>query len=93
MRQRDDVASLFSSGTVLHEVPFSFAAPDDGSGAMTLLRGAIDCLVIRPDGSVAVIEFKTGRRRKAHQQQLELYVKAARDLVPGARVEGHLVYP
>jgi RecB family exonuclease len=58
-----------------------------------VLRGAIDCLVIRADGSVAVVEFKTGRRRQAHERQLELYQEAARALYPDARVEGHLVYP
>jgi ATP-dependent helicase/nuclease subunit A len=87
LRARSDVAALLSSGRCLYEVPFSWR---EGS---VILRGAIDCVVERADGSIAVIEFKTGARRPAYQRQLDLYVRAARALYAGARVEGTLVCP
>jgi ATP-dependent helicase/nuclease subunit A len=89
MRTRDDVRAVLAAGERWHEVPFSMARRGD---APTVLRGTIDCLVRRPDGSVIVVEFKTGRRRESHQRQLDLYVEAARALYPGARVEGVLLY-
>ncbi len=93
MRGRSDVAALLGSGTVLHEVPFSLLVRPAGFDAPTVLRGAIDCVVVRPDGSIAVVEFKTGRRRPIHQAQLDLYLEAARALFPDVPVEGCLFYP
>ena len=90
MRTRPDVADLLSSGRCLHEVPFSMRR--DADGTPVLLRGTIDCLVQRQDGSIAVVDFKTGKRRSSHQEQLAVYLDAARTLFPGARVEGHLIY-
>ena len=58
-----------------------------------MLRGTIDCLVRADDGSVTVVEFKTGRPRASHQSQLDIYVEAVRALVPDASVTGRLVYP
>jgi ATP-dependent exoDNAse (exonuclease V) beta subunit len=91
MRARADVAALLASGRRLHEVPFSMRTVKDGT--LVVLRGVIDCLIQKDDGSVVVVEFKTGRRRPSHQQQLDVYVAAARGLFPGAAVEGRLVYP
>ena len=91
MRGRPEVAALLASGERLHEVPFSLRVASE-HGAR-ILRGTIDCLVRRADGSITVVEFKTGRRRMAHQQQLDVYVRAARTLFPEAAVEGILVYP
>jgi hypothetical protein len=62
-------------------------------GAATVLRGRIDLLVVRDDGGVIVVEFKTGRRRPEHERQLAIYVQAARALYPGRPVDGCLVYP
>jgi ATP-dependent helicase/nuclease subunit A len=89
---RADVRALLASGERLHEVPFSFRREG------TLLRGTIDCLVMRAESGaapqqVSVVEFKTGRRRPGHQAQLDVYVDAARELFPGAEVSGVLVYP
>lgn len=89
---RDDIMALLSSGEPLHEVPFSLER--DGR----VLRGSIDCLVVRhgAEGAVqsaTVVEFKTGRPRSAHDEQLAIYVEAARALFPGAQVDGRLVYP
>ena len=91
MRSRPDVAALFEHGIRLHEVPFSLRVPGD-TGA-TILRGTIDCLVRQDDGSVIVVEFKTGAPRASHQEQLDLYVRAARELYPGSVIRGMLVYP
>jgi ATP-dependent helicase/nuclease subunit A len=84
---RADTQQLLGAGERLHEVPFSFHRGGQ------LLRGTIDCLVLAPDGSVTVIEFKTGRKRASHQAQLDVYVEAARELFPDAAVSGVLLYP
>jgi ATP-dependent helicase/nuclease subunit A len=90
LRDRSDVRSLMTSGLARHEIPFSMRMEEDGRSV--IVRGAIDCLIERPDGTIAVLEFKTGHRRPIHQRQLDLYVEAARHLFPGAAVEGHLLY-
>jgi ATP-dependent helicase/nuclease subunit A len=97
MRLREDVALLMSSGKRLYEVPFSMrlgreATGFDSASEDVVLRGTIDCLVVGPDGTVVVVEFKTGRPRVSHQQQLDIYVDAARLLFPGASVTGQLIY-
>jgi ATP-dependent helicase/nuclease subunit A len=91
IRSRPDVDRLLTNGKCLHEVPFSLRRAANGRSLM--LRGTIDCLILRNDGSIAVVEFKTGRRRPADERQLALYVEAARSLFPGAAVEGHVIYP
>ena len=91
MRARSDVTALLTAGTRLHEVPFSMLLADEGTPV--ILRGTIDCLIRRPEGSLTVVEFKTGRPRPSHQRQLDLYVAAARAVFPGAAVDGALVYP
>jgi ATP-dependent exoDNAse (exonuclease V) beta subunit len=93
MRLRGDVAALLASGRRLNEVPFSLRVEPTSGEGVAILRGTIDCLIQRDDGAVAVVEFKSGRRRPSHQQQLDLYVEAARRLFPGLPVEGHLIYP
>ena len=87
---RPEVARLLSSGERIHELPFSYVAPGQPG---RVLRGTIDCLVRQPDGSIVVIEFKTGAPSPAHTAQLDLYVGAARDIFPGAPVSGVVVYP
>jgi ATP-dependent helicase/nuclease subunit A len=87
LRSRPDVAGLLALTDRHHEVPFSVRR---GSG---VLRGTIDCLIRRPDGSLLVIEFKSGRPVPAHQAQLNSYVEAAGLMFPGSPVEGRLIYP
>src|SRR5207249_155675 len=82
------VVQMLGSGECLHEVPFSLALPE----RREVIRGSIDCLVVRADGSVSVVEFKTGRRRDEHEAQLEWYVRAAQAMFPDALVDGRLVY-
>ena len=90
MRSRDEVRQILGAGALLHEVPFSMMVPTGEEE--TILRGTIDCLVHGVDGTVTVVEFKTGRRRAAHQLQLDVYVQATRALYPGATVQGVLLY-
>jgi ATP-dependent helicase/nuclease subunit A len=90
LQQRADVGDLLSAGRRQPEVPFSMQTVRDGT--VLVLRGTIDCLIHRDDGSIVVVEIKTGRRRPSHQQQLDAYVAAVRALFPGAGVEGRLVY-
>jgi ATP-dependent helicase/nuclease subunit A len=97
MRTREEVAGLLASGSRLHEVPFSLRVADmpesPAAAGGIVLRGTIDCLIRRDDGSMVVVEFKSGRPQAVHQEQLDLYVQAARALFPETAVEGRLVYP
>jgi ATP-dependent helicase/nuclease subunit A len=98
MSTREDVSALLASGSTFHEVPFSLlvetaSAPHGAGNGPIVLRGTIDCLIRRADGSVVVVEFKSGTPRAFHQRQLDLYVEAARALFPGAGVKGRLIYP
>jgi ATP-dependent helicase/nuclease subunit A len=93
LRGQQHVRSLLESGTCLFEVPFSVAELDpQASGPTRIVRGAIDCLVLRPDGRVLVLDFKTGDRREEHEAQLALYVRAAQAFCRTADVEGLLLY-
>jgi len=74
LSERKDVSTLLASGRVMHEVPFSLQARRDNKPV--ILRGVIDCVVEREDGSVVIVEFKTGRPRSWHARQLDLYVEA-----------------
>ena len=102
---RDDVRSLLGGGQRLYEVPFSLRAAHPSPSAdadrqgqagletgSLILRGTIDCLVVREDGSVLVLEIKTGVPRPSHQQQLDIYLAAARALFPAVPVTGQLIY-
>jgi RecB family exonuclease len=90
LRRREDIAALLASSELLTEVPFSLRI-EEAEGSV-ILRGTIDCLAIAADGSVSVVELKTGGRRESHQRQLDLYVRAARALFPGRQVQGHLIH-
>jgi ATP-dependent exoDNAse (exonuclease V) beta subunit len=87
---RQDVRDLFTGAEVLAELPFSLR--DEHEGQPIVLRGTIDCVALAADGSVTVLEFKTGAPREAHERQLGVYVRAARALFPGRTVEGRLIY-
>jgi ATP-dependent helicase/nuclease subunit A len=103
LRRREDLSVLLEDADCMYEMPFSMlvephdqvamigAAPA-GPQAAVVLRGSIDCLARRRDGSLVVIEVKTGTRTPRHVAQLNVYVAAAARLFPGALVEGRLVY-
>jgi ATP-dependent exoDNAse (exonuclease V) beta subunit len=86
LAHRDDVRSLYESSHALHEIPFTMKVED------TWLRGSIDCLLYDESGVLTVLEFKTGRPRREHDGQIELYRRAAERLFPQHRVEARLVY-
>ena len=90
VRDRPDVRSALDGVERSYEVPFSLSMGGEGQAAV--VRGTIDCLVRKADGRLLVLEFKTGRRRVAHERQLELYMRAARAIWSGAIVDGLLVY-
>jgi ATP-dependent helicase/nuclease subunit A len=83
---RNDVRMLYSSSHRLHEIPFTMKVGE------TWVRGTIDCLVCDESGVLTVLEFKTGRPRREHDGQIELYRRAAQRLFPEHRVEARLVY-
>ena len=106
MRSHPEVAAVLRDSDCLFEVPFSFRL--DQSLAASLLpewptlpegsrppviRGRIDCLARRPDGSVVVLDFKTGAPKPADRVQIAIYLSASRALYPGHNVAGVLVYP
>ena len=81
-----ELAALLASGEVHHEVPFSVRSEG------LLCRGVLDCLVRTPEGAVTVLEFKTGKPRPEHQQQIATYRMAAEKLFPGANVDVRLFF-
>jgi ATP-dependent helicase/nuclease subunit A len=87
LASRPDVVALFAEGPATFEVPVSLL--EDGR----VLRGTVDCLIRRPDGSLIVVEVKTGPPRPSHLRQLETYVAAIQRLGPAIRATGRLVHP
>ncbi len=83
------LAQALDSGDALFEVPFSVRP----ASSQVILRGTFDCLIQRRDGSgMTVLELKTGKPTPEHDEQLQVYLTAARALYPGMPVEGKLVY-
>ena len=77
---RPEIADLLQSGEPLYQVPFSLAVAD---GPYRVVRGTIDCLIRRPDGSIVVI---------AHPTHLDVHLRAAKALFPGATVTAHALH-
>jgi ATP-dependent helicase/nuclease subunit A len=75
-----------AQGEVFYEVPFTF---QDGG---QIVRGAIDCLIRHADGTIQVLEFKTGHPREEHASQAEVYRRAAAAVFPGAQVSVDILY-
>jgi ATP-dependent helicase/nuclease subunit A len=82
------LSQALDSGEALYEVPFSVRP----ASSHMILRGTFDCLIQRRDGGLTVLELKTGKPAPEHNQQLEMYLTAARAMFPGTPVEGKLVY-
>jgi len=89
LRERPDVRAVIDGGRCHYEVPFSYQPPDQPD---VLVRGAIDCLVERPDGRLVVLEFKTGRPRVAHEAQAALYVAALERALGTKAISAQIVY-
>jgi ATP-dependent helicase/nuclease subunit A len=86
-REQALVAAL-ESGEAFFEVPFSVRT----ASSQLILRGTFDCLIQRRDGGITLVELKTGKPAPEHDEQLAVYLTAARSMFPGAPVEGKLVY-
>ena len=86
LRDRSELKMQYEAGAVFHEVPFSFAAGGQ------IIRGAIDCLIRLGDGSIRILEFKTGRRRDEHARQAEIYRRAAEAIFADRFVAVDVVY-
>jgi ATP-dependent exoDNAse (exonuclease V) beta subunit len=82
---RPDLAGLFRSARVWHEVPVALRDGD------RVVHGAIDSLIVGK-GQAWVLEFKSGRPDPSHERQVARYVEAVRRLLPGVEVEARLVY-
>ncbi|MFB3853407.1 MAG: UvrD-helicase domain-containing protein [Vicinamibacterales bacterium] len=78
---------LRAGGSALFEVPYSTRAGDG-----CIVRGVIDWLVRKQDGSIVVVELKTGHPKEWHVRQAQMYVDAVSQLMPGAEVSGVVVY-
>ena len=87
MRLHPVFKSTHEAGAAYYEVPFTFH--EDGQ----IVRGAIDCLIQVADGSIHVLEFKTGRPREEHVSQADVYRRAVASLFPGSRVAVEILYP
>ena len=83
-----ELSAALGAGESLFEVPFSVRP----ASSQMILRGTFDCLIHRRDGGITVLELKTGKPAAEHDQQLEMYVTAAKAMYPGMPVEGRLVY-
>jgi ATP-dependent helicase/nuclease subunit A len=94
LRERPDVSALLAGADCHFEVPFSVRLSGAGEEPedACVLRGSIDCVALRPDGRVSVVEMKTGNPRAWHEAQLAAYVNAAKALFPGRPVDGHLIH-
>jgi ATP-dependent exoDNAse (exonuclease V) beta subunit len=89
-RRRPDVAGLLEAGRADYEVPFSFRPPGRPG---ELIRGVVDCVVEAADGTITVVEFKTGGPRPEHEVQAGLYAEALRAAWPGRTVAVKILYP
>ncbi|HEY8549327.1 MAG TPA: UvrD-helicase domain-containing protein [Vicinamibacterales bacterium] len=86
LANRAELRELFNDGAAEWEVPCSRLV--DGR----VERGTLDLLVRRRDGSVVVVEIKTGAPRPGHQRQLDAYVTMVQSVMTGGRATGLLVY-
>jgi ATP-dependent helicase/nuclease subunit A len=89
-RENPEITALLAEGMCLYELPFSFHPP---GRAGVLVRGRIDCIVVRPNGAVTVVEFKTGRPRPEHERQVALYREALQAIWPNREIQTRVLYP
>ncbi len=79
---------------IRREVAFVLAV-DDAEGRSVVLRGSMDLVVVWPDGTVDVVDYKSARSGAAgaYGFQLDVYALATRSLFPDApRLRAGLVY-
>ncbi len=94
------VGKFIAGREFLREKQFVFAAPASLAGGSDsnkiLVQGVIDLMVFNPDGSVTIVDYKTGAEANiannaAYCRQLALY-KSAVESVLGKRVNGAYLY-
>jgi hypothetical protein len=90
LRNRTRLADLLAGGTCWYETPFSWRAAGTPE---VVIRGTIDCLVVSPDGTMTVVEIKTGTPRPEHRAQLDMYLEALRARYLAVQIRGEVVYP
>ena len=76
---------------VRREVPFLVRWPTSSDLADLLFRGQIDLLYPRPDGTLHIVDYKTGHPSDRYRVQLVAYARAVLEFAPGD-VEASLVY-
>jgi RecB family exonuclease len=88
-------AAIAAAGAeVRREVAFVLVVPDR-EGRAVVLRGSMDLVVVWPDRTVDVVDYKSARGggEEAYGFQLDVYALAARALFPSApRLRAGLVY-
>jgi len=57
-----------------------------------IVRGTVDCLIESASGVFTLLEFKSGRERPEHRQQVQMYLQALRQVFPGAVMDAWVVY-
>lgn len=90
-----DMKEAARQGKLFREQPFVIGIED--SGEWCLVQGIIDAYLEEPDGSLAVIDYKTDRvKRKEelqerYRRQLEYYAQALEQLL-GKKVKRKIIY-
>jgi ATP-dependent helicase/nuclease subunit A len=90
LRRHPELVAALAAGECFYEVPFSYE-PSERPGEW--IRGVVDCLIVMPDGSVTVLEFKTGRPRPEHEDQAALYAASLEAALGVDRVVLKILYP
>jgi ATP-dependent exoDNAse (exonuclease V) beta subunit len=88
LRTNETIREVFD-GVLWHRFEVAFSLRQENG---VIVRGQIDCLAEQSDGSVDVLEIKSGGRSEIHERQLDIYVAAARELAPGKLVRGRVIY-
>jgi len=87
-------AKRAAAADVRREVPFVLSVQDE-HGRSLVLRGSMDLVVVWPDGSADVVDYKSARggAEGAYAFQLDVYALALRAMFPAApRLRAGLVY-
>jgi len=51
----------------------------------------VDAVICRADGSMTLVEFKTGAPREADDRQLQAYIGGVQRLVPTTPLDGRII--
>jgi ATP-dependent helicase/nuclease subunit A len=86
---RDQISKI--EGRKYKEIELVGFSADRGKGKLPL-KGRLDLLIERDDGSFLVVDFKTGKDREEHTAQMEAYRDMLTERSDG-RVETRILYP